>query len=207
MLETIVDYLDSLGAGGLLVAVFIEALGLPFPGGIMVILAGVLVSQGKIPFMLAFGATVIGFTFGASTAFYLGKYVGEPVIERYGRYLHITPQSFNKAQLWMEQSSAAFILVGRFIPMISNLTPYMAGMSKLSWSRFLFYNTIFAIAWSGFNISLGLFFGRNWKELASESQSIFPFIALGILILYLFLKYRFFRRRRIANLQTNGGQK
>jgi len=201
MLEMIIDYLGTLGAGGLLIGVFIEALGLPFPGGIMVILAGVLASHGKIPLALAFGATVTGFTLGACTAFYLGKNVGEPVIERYGKYLHITPQTFEKAQIWIEQSSAAFILIGRFIPMVSNLTPYMAGISKLSWGRFLFYNSIFVFAWTTFNISLGLFFGHNWEHLTSMNQSKLPVAALGILIFYFTLKYKLARRRKAANMQ------
>jgi membrane protein DedA with SNARE-associated domain len=196
MLDIIVDYLGTLGVGGLLVAVYIEALGLPFPGGIMVILAGVLAGQGKIGLGPVIGATVLGFSLGASTAFYLGKNVGEPLMERYGSYLHITPDSFCQAQRWLEQSSAAFILIGRFIPMVSNLTPYIAGMSHLTWHKFLFYNSIFVLLWSGFHISLGLFFGHNWQHLVAETQSKLLFIAPGLLILYMIIKYLQLNRKK-----------
>ncbi len=199
LLNMIVDYLGTLGAGGLLAAVFIEALGLPFPGGLMVILAGVLAGQGKIPLALVIGATVAGFTLGACTSFYLGKNVGEPIIERYSRFLHISDESFNRAQKWMEQSSAAFIVVGRFIPMVSNLTPFMAGISHLSWGKFIFYNSIFVVIWSGFHISLGLFFGRNWEHLAAEAQGKIPFVALAIVIIYLAIKYHYLNRRKKAS--------
>lgn len=195
MLEVIIRYLDALGAGGLFIAVFIEAMGLPFPGGIMVILAGVLSSQGKLPAMLAFGAAVAGFSFGAVTAFYLGRYVGKPVIERYGKYVHITPQAFDQAQMWMKRSAAAFILAGRFIPLVSNLTPYMAGVSRLGWGRFLIYNTIFALVWSAFNIYLGMFFGHNWQRIAASSQSKIAAAAVAVLVLYFFIRYKFFKHR------------
>ena len=51
MLDFIVNYLTALGLSGLLAGVFIEAMGVPFPGGIMVVLTGFLVNQGKINFL------------------------------------------------------------------------------------------------------------------------------------------------------------
>ena len=53
MSEAILSYLSTLGLFGLVGGVFIESMGVPFPGGIMVILAGLLVQQGHLEFFSA----------------------------------------------------------------------------------------------------------------------------------------------------------
>ncbi|MCF8009964.1 MAG: DedA family protein [Clostridiales bacterium] len=200
MTDMIFSYLGKLGSGGLLIAVFIEAMGIPFPGGLMLMFAGFLISQKNLSFITAFGASVIGFTAGASTAFYLGKNIGETVFERYGRYLRFKPQTLRKAQQWMNRSSAIFILLGRFVPMVSNLTPYLAGIGNLSWGYFLFYNTIFVTVWSTAHIAIGMFLGHNWKQFAAANQYKIPLAVLGIVIIYYFIKYIMYRHKNILNL-------
>jgi membrane protein DedA with SNARE-associated domain len=66
LLDFIVNYLTALGLSGLLAGVFIEAMGVPFPGGIMVVLTGFLVNQGKINFFSALITTLSGYTAGSS---------------------------------------------------------------------------------------------------------------------------------------------
>jgi membrane protein DedA with SNARE-associated domain len=51
--DAILSYLSSLGLFGLMGGVFIESMGVPFPGGIMVILTGFLVQQGHLEFFSA----------------------------------------------------------------------------------------------------------------------------------------------------------
>ena len=98
MREMMLHYLSTLGIVGLLFAIFIESMGVPFPGGIMVIFAGFLVGQGRLNLYYALAAAVLGFVLGSAAAFYLGRYVGEPFIKRCGKYLHISSQDFNQAQ-------------------------------------------------------------------------------------------------------------
>lgn len=195
MHDTILNYLGTLGIGGLLAGAIIEALGLPFPGGIMVVIAGILVNQNRLNFYQALIAAILGFNLGAVVAYCLGKRIGEPFFLRYGKYLHVTQQKFNKAQEWMQHSAAAFIIFGRFVPMVSNLTPYMAGLSGLSFIRFFFYNSIFALIWATFNLSIGIFFGSNWRFFMEAFQNYIPFIAGSVLMLYLILIYIRQRKR------------
>lgn len=190
MKEWVMQYLGALGAGGILAGAVIEALGVPFPGGLMVVLAGFLVDQGRLNFYLALLAAVAGFNLGALAAYLIGRQVGEPFFKRYGRYLRITPQKFDRAQSWMTRSAAAFIIVGRFVPMISNLTPYMAGVSKLSPARFLFYNSIFALTWASFNLAVGIIFGQNWETFSRFTRTWLPLGAALLLLLYLVYLYR-----------------
>jgi len=187
------QYLGALGAGGILLGAFIEAMGIPFPGGLMVVLAGFLVNQDRLNFYHALLAATLGFNLGATSAYFIGRFVGEPFFKRYGHYLRLTPQRFARAQSWLARSAAAFIIVGRFVPMISNLTPYMAGVSRLSPVKFLIYNTIFAFTWSSFNLAVGIFFGYNWPAVLRFTGTKLPVIMLILLGLY--LAFVFWRRQ------------
>jgi membrane protein DedA with SNARE-associated domain len=196
MHEWVLGYLATLGAGGLLLGVIVEALGVPFPGGLMVVLAGFLINQGKFNFWTIFLVAVLGFNAGALIAFFIGRQVGEPFLTRFGRLLHITPQRLAKAREWLGQSAAVFIIFGRFVPMISNLTPYIAGLSGLSTWKFVFYNLLFTLIWTSFNLSLGILFEQGWGYLLRITNSWMPLVS-GALIL-LFLVFIYLRRGRRA---------
>ncbi len=184
MFDLILDYLSKLGLGGLLAGVFIEAMGLPFPGGIMVMVTGILVEQGRINFSSALLITLFGFSAGAITAYMIGRHLGQPFFIRCGKLLHISPEQFAKAQTWLDRSAPAFIVFGRFVPGLSNLTPYMAGVSRIRAGYFIFYNSIFALGWGFLYLMVGMFFGHNYQLIASYLNSKLPLVGFGLLALY-----------------------
>lgn len=188
MEQFLADYLDSLGMGGLLGGLFIEAMGLPFPGGVMIMFAGFLVIQDRLNFYTVFALAVLGFNLGATTAFIVGRRLGDPLFHRYGRYLRVRDCNLEQARCYLERSAPVFIIVGRFVPMLSNLTPYLAGASGLKWSHFLFYNFIFTIIWVSFNISVGMLFGHNWPQIAGYLNDRLPVAALVLVAVYLVVK-------------------
>jgi len=191
MKEWVLGYLGGLGAGGIFLGVVIEALGIPFPGGLMVILAGFLVNQGRFALFPVFAATFLGFNLGAAAAFFIGRHVGEPFLIRFSKYLRVTPARIEQAREWLAQSAAAFIIFGRFVPMISNLTPYIAGLSGLPVIKFLGYNLIFTFFWTSINLSLGFLFGHSWGYILRLTHSWLPLFGGGLLaafLVYFYLK-------------------
>ena len=182
------DYLATLGLGGLLGGLIIEAMGLPFPGGVMIMFSGFLINQDKLDFYPVFLIAVAGFNLGASIAFGIGRRVGDPLFDRYGKYLRVKNFSLSQARRQLEKSAPLFIIAGRFVPMISNITPYLAGASGLRWLSFLFYNFVFTIIWVSVNISIGMLFGHNWHLIAGYLNNKLPVAALALLVIYLAIK-------------------
>lgn len=184
MFDLIIDFLSRLGLGGLLAGVYIEALGLPFPGGVMVIVTGILIEQGRLDFSSALITTFSGYTAGAVTAYFVGRHLGQPFFIRCSKFLHISPERFEKAQTWLDRSAPAFIIFGRFIPGLSNLTPYMAGVSRLGFWYFLFYNSIFTLGWGFLYLMVGRFFGYNYQTIANYLNSKLPLVGVALILLY-----------------------
>lgn len=188
MLEYLSNYLDALGLGGLLGGLIIEALGFPFPGGVMIMFSGFLINQHQLNFYSVFLTALLGFNIGAIIAFFIGRYVGEPLFHRYGKYLRINQHKLEQACSWLEKSAPIFIIVGRFVPMVSNLTPYVAGVSGLKVHHFIFYNFIFTIIWVSINISVGMLFGHNWPVIAGYFKNQVPLAVLAMLVIYAAIK-------------------
>ncbi len=200
-MDYIVEYLSALGLAGLLLGVFIESLGVPFPGGIMVIITGFLVNQGRMEFSSALLVTLFGYTAGSFSAYLIGRNLGQPFFARCSKYLHISPERFSQAQVWLDRSAPAFIIFGRFLPGVSNLTPYMAGVSRIGIGYFLFYNTIFAAGWGSLYLIVGMFFGYNYRVFSDYLNSKLPLVGLGMILLY--LGYFYMRRllkKRVKNI-------
>lgn len=195
MSDYILSYLSTLGLVGLVGGVFIESMGVPFPGGIMVILTGLLVHQGHLDFSSAMLATLFGYTGGSLIAYLIGRNLGQPFFARISTLLHIAPERFEQAQSWLDRSAPAFIIFGRFLPGLSNLTPYMAGVSRISLLYFLFYNSIFALGWGFLYLLLGMFFGHNYQLIAPYINTKLPLVGLALLGSYLAYVYirKFFR--------------
>ncbi len=108
---------------------------------------GILVEQGRINFSSALLVTLFGFSAGAITAYMIGRHLGQPFFIRCGKLLHIFSEQFAKAQTWLDRSAPAFIVFGRFVPGLSNLTPYMAGVSRIR-AAILSFTTPFSL-WGG----------------------------------------------------------
>ncbi len=119
--------------------IFIEELGIPspIPGDVMMILAGVKVSQGVYPLWLVLvvmeGATMLG----ATGLFLLSRRAGRPVVERYGRYIHLGPETLARAETQIQRSGGRAIVLGRLIPGLRIVTPVAGGTLGMPARQFL----------------------------------------------------------------------
>lgn len=187
MADKILEILSSLGLPGLFVGVYLEALGIPFPGSALVALAGFLSKQGKINIVLVWLVSMLGYIMGSASAFLIGQHVGEPFIKRWGRYLQLTPQRFDLAQQWLKKSAPGFIIGGRFIPTVGNVTPYVAGISGISLVQFLLYDIIHALLWLTTFLGAGALLGKNWLRLVDGPWFKWLWVAGGLfLFIYIF---------------------
>lgn len=196
MTERIFEFLSNIGLPGIFVGVFLEAIGLPFPGSVLVILAGVLSKQGEFTITIAWLISLLGYLLGSISAFMLGRHIGEPFIERWGKYFSLTPERMDKAQKLLQKSAPAYIICARFLPTIGNITPYVAGLSGISTVKFLIYDMVHAMLWLTIFLGLGVVLGNEWYKILNNSWFKEIAIVVGLLILaYTFRNFLFARNK------------
>ena len=120
---------------------------------------------------------------GGICAFWLGRRLGLGGLEKI-RWLHLTPERLQWPEQFFKRHGAKTVFIARFIflfpPVVVNL---LAGLSKMPWRTFLFYNLTGSAAYSTTYILLGYFFGKQWRRLAAWLGPVPLYLILAAIIL------------------------
>ena len=166
---------STLGLVGVLGIIFMETgllIGLVFPGGEVVFLAGIAASgsgavalgDAKLSTPLLFSLAPIAAIVGGEVGYWFGKKYGRPFFDR--------PESrfFNqKMVLKVEKYLATYgprkaLVFGRFIPFARTLINPTCGIANLDRKTFSTWNAIGAIIWTQSAMGIGYFLGDVFKE-------------------------------------------
>ena len=132
------------------------------------------------------------------TAAFLGNLVNYLIGRWLGQHLFRNPQSkiFNKkyldkAHVFYEKYGGIAVTVSRFVPVIRTFVPFVAGMAKMIYSRFMLFNALGAVLWVGLISYAGYFFGQiSWVK-QHFSTVVLVIIAVSLLpIVIAWLKTR-----------------
>ncbi|SHK27956.1 DedA family protein [Desulforamulus aeronauticus] len=189
MVDRILDIFTGLGLPGLFVGIYLEALGLPFPGSVLLALIGFLSRQGQLNIVLAWLVSMLAYILGSVSAFSIGRYLGEPFLKKWGKYIGVTPKRFARAQELLTNSAPGYIIGGRFLPTVGNITPYVAGISGISMKKFLLYDTIHAILWLTTFLGAGALLGKGWQKFVNGSWVTWLAVAGGLLLAFYLVRH------------------
>ena len=168
--------------------------GLFAPGMSIVIIGGFLakievLEIGDVIFFAALGAIL-----GDLIGYLLGKKYGYSFITKYGKYFFFKKRHFEKTKKLMNRHTGKTLIIGRFNSVTRSFAPFVAGLTNVSFFKFLTYNVIGGISWAISFVMVGYIFGKSY-EIAAQYIGGFIFIAivLSILIVY---AYKFINKRK-----------
>ncbi|MDD5133619.1 MAG: VTT domain-containing protein [Candidatus Nanoarchaeia archaeon] len=149
----------------------------PFlPGDSLIFAAGTLAAQGVLnPFYLVIVLTLAA-VLGDIINYYLGKHVGNLLI----RKKYVKQEHIDKTHHFYEKYGGKTIIIARFVPIVRTFAPFVAGIAKMKYSRFSFYNITGAAMWATGFVSLGYFFGN--LPFVRENYSV---VIVGIIFVSL----------------------
>src|SRR5436190_4753917 len=156
------DITQFLAKYGLLVvfaAVFVEQIGIPLPAIPWLLAVGALSAAGDFSPLLAIGLTVLGCILPDAIWFYLGRYRGNRVLGFLCR-ISLEPDScVRRTENMFTRYGLRSLIVAKFLPgFISTVAPPLAGMSKMSVARFLFFDGIGSLLYAACFVFLGYSF-------------------------------------------------
>jgi membrane-associated protein len=165
---------------------------MPFlPGDSLLFAVGAFCAKGSLNLMLSMILLFIAAFLGDTLNYYIGKTLGDKVLSE--EFFETKPgqsifrtiflkllkrNHILKAQAFYEKHGGKTIIIARFIPIIRTFAPFVAGISKMNYSRFISYNIIGGLIWVVGLTMLGYFFG-NFEIV----QKNFELVVFGIIFI------------------------
>jgi undecaprenyl-diphosphatase len=204
ILKLILPHFNHWGYYLLFLMTFLETsafLGLLVPGESVVVIAGLLAARGTLNLGDAIWVASLGAIFGDTTGYFIGRRFGEGFFLKYGRRFFFNKEYLDDTKLFFEKHGGKTVFLGRFMSWLRAFAPVVAGISKMNYPRFLFFNVAGGIAWAVVFTLLGYFAGNSWEMIRGYLGlfGVFAFICSAVAIfLYFFLT----KRRRLIRGKT-----
>ena len=149
----------------------------PFlPGDSLIFVAGAFSAQGYLNPFLLFFVLAIAAILGDSFNYWIGKFFGEQV----SNLKFVKKEYLQRTEKFYELHGGKTIILARFIPIIRTFAPFVAGIGKMSYPRFLSFNVVGGIIWTALFTFGGYFFGgiSFIKENLGMATLIIIFVSL-----------------------------
>jgi membrane protein DedA with SNARE-associated domain len=142
-------FLTHHGLPILFAVVLIESFGVPLPGETALIAFGVLAAQGHYSIALVIAIAAAGAIIGDNLGYWLIGRVGGRALFRRWRWLNqYSDRVLPRAEALMQRHGGKTVFFGRFVSILRYTVAWVAGLSRMQWSRFLFWNAAGGIAWA-----------------------------------------------------------
>ena len=163
---------------------------MPFlPGDSLLFVAGAVASLGGMSLPILMILLSIAAIAGDAVNYSVGRRVGLKVFS-WENSRWFNKKAFDKTHAFYEKHGPITIVVGRFMPFIRTFTPFVAGVARMTYPRFAFYNVMGGILWVCSLTTIGFLVGNNpWVK------SHFSLVALALIIvpslpaIWVFLKH------------------
>lgn len=176
-------WIGQYGYLGIFIVLMLEMIGVPFPAETTLIAAGIEWTRGTFSLFPLILSVVFGNIAGSSVAYSLGRFLGTPIIVRFGKYVGITEERMGKAERKFNQYRGKVILSAKFIAGIRVLVPYLAGINRMPFALFSLYNSISAVVWAIVFVVLGKYLGLAWNRYHLVFHSYLLLALVGAVLL------------------------
>jgi membrane protein DedA with SNARE-associated domain len=192
-MQPLLEHYGYLAVGGF---VLLEDFGVPVPGETMLIAAAVFAGSGHLNIALVIIVAVAGAIIGDNIGFAVGHFGGRPLVERFGRYVFLTPTRLDHAEEYFNEHGGKIVTIARFIEGLRQLNGLLAGIVGMHWAKFLAFNALGAVLWVCTWAALGYFAGENIDEIYGAFERYKWYIIAAIVVIAAILITRRIRRRR-----------
>jgi len=167
----------------LFAVVLIESFGIPVPGETALIAFGVLAAQGHYSIASVIAIAAAGAIVGDNLGYWLiGRLGGRALFGRWRWLNQYSDRVLPRAESLMARHGGKTVFFGRFVSILRYTVAWVAGLSRMSWWRFLFWNAAGGIAWAA-SVGLIAYYGGQAAASAIQSYGLYAGIAVVFAII------------------------
>ncbi|BBA33782.1 membrane protein DedA [Methylocaldum marinum] len=188
LINWLVTTIGAMGYTGIFLLMAMESSVFPIPSEIVMPPAGYLAQQGKMNMTLVILSGTLGSLVGAYANYFVARWLGRPLLIRYGKYVWITEEHFDRVEKFFLAHGEISTFVGRLLPVVRHLISLPAGLANMNHFKFTAYTLLGAAIWVSVLSWIGYFIGENQELIARYSEHavidviIFSIVLVGIYI-------------------------
>jgi membrane protein DedA with SNARE-associated domain len=198
LLGNLEPFVHEYGAAAVMVILTFESLGRPLPGESVLVLASVLAGRGELSLPLLMLAAWAGAVMGDNIGYLIGRRLGRILIIRYGTKIGITADRLTQVEAVFGRYGSVTVAFARFVNVLRQLNGVVAGMLKMDWRRFLFFNALGGALWVSAWTLTGFYLGAHVSDIKAVSHDLEragAILGLGALIAALVFGFQRLRHR------------
>jgi membrane-associated protein len=191
LLAAIIDIPPNVGYAAVFALIAVETMGIPVPGETALIAAALLAHDGQLEIVPLVALAAAAAILGDNVGFAIGRHFGRALFERPGPFHDHRLKVLEHGEPFFAKHGPKAVFLGRWVSGLRIASAWLAGMNKMSWPTFLFWNALGGIAWAagiGFAVyALG--------DVAERIIVVGGPVAAGLIVVAL-IAFVVWRRRR-----------
>jgi membrane protein DedA with SNARE-associated domain len=135
-------------------------------------------------------AATAGYLLGCVVGWLIGRWGGRELLERHGRWFHVTPERLDRADAWFRRWGRPGVLIGTLTPVVRSFVAIPAGLFEMPLAQFVGLALIGSAVWSFAFVGIGYGLGASYNSFEHDFRYVEYAIALLIVAGIAYLVYR-----------------
>jgi membrane protein DedA with SNARE-associated domain len=160
-----------------------------FPGQ-HVVLFGTTISSGVGAYLVMALAGALGYLVGAIVGWAIGIRGGRPLLERRGRWLHLSPERLDRAERWFDRWEGWAVFLGRLTPIVRSFISIPAGVFRAPLASYTLLTFVGSAIWCFALAGVGYGLGKSYHSFDNSFRYVEYAVVVLVVLTVVFLWYR-----------------
>lgn len=168
------------------------------PGDSLLFVSGLSAASGLLSLPVLYAIFWVAGVTGSILNYWIGRHVGTKVLRE--KFPDLVRKDYlDRTERYFERFGGKTIFISRFIPLVRTFAPFLAGVSRMEYRKFLIYSVLSAALWAAFMPTIGYLFGMSPWIQQYITWFIYGMIILmlaTVVVIFLALIHGFIKSRR-----------
>jgi membrane-associated protein len=174
-------FVETFGYLGIGIIVFAESglmLGIFLPGDSLLFITGLLATRGYFDITTLIIVIFIFAVAGDNLGYFIGHKLGKRIFKQKKSFI-FNQENIQKTETFFTKYGKLTFIIQRFLPIIRAFAPLLAGVGKMNYKKFLFFDILGSALWSVIVTMLGFYLGSVFPSVDSY---ILPLVTIIIIL-------------------------
>ena len=187
-------FIEHYGLWFLFAIVCLESAGLWLPGETALIAAAVYAAKGHLSIAAVITVAAVAAIIGDNIGYWIGRKAARPLLHRYARVRRYADRVLPAAERFFQRHGGKAVFLARFFGGLRVTGAWMAGITRMQWWRFLFWNAAGGVVWAIGAGLLAYYAGKTAAD-ALARYGVYAAIAGGLALVVVIAALHVWRRR------------